>query len=79
MIRPQCQECGRISLPQFGFWTPCPCSPDGHHLRLQTVDIDINTVAIELGIAYENASHFDAAKFDKYASAETKALLDRLK
>lgn len=73
----RCTSCGDLSVPYFGFFAPCRADSVGGHRELEPFEEDEVMVARRLRVAYSSVPWFDRAKFDKYASAETKALIQR--
>lgn len=75
MLVRRCAHCGDVSVPYFGFFTPCRAHSLGSHQITEPYDADDHRIAALLKIAYNSVPWFDRAKFDKHAGPEAKTLL----
>jgi len=64
-----------VSVPFFGFFSPCRRSRLGGHRHIEKVEEKEAYIATLLRTAYNCVPWFDRAKFNEFASPETKALL----
>ena len=74
----RCTDCGMMSVPFFGMFSPCHASQSGSHASLEHIVVEADdTLAASLHAVYNAVPSFDRAAFDRYASPELKRLVRR--
>ena len=69
-----CQDCGKESIPYFGFASPCRYNNGSHH-NFKLIDSTKKREQDKLRAAYSSVPSFDRANFDKHAPIGIKNLL----
>ncbi len=75
----KCALCGAVSIPFFGFATPCGSTGHGGHETryIEVEEIEYNALCMRLYRTYLNVRHFDRARFDESAEPQHKKMLAR--